>query len=227
MSNRMMSSVTKSIIAVGLFAGALSGCGSSGSGSSGNIAASCMKGCMTAVACEADAGVSETVSACVQSCESNAKSSSGATCTNEAQIDQAGEACAAETNCAQLEACILALPKCQTGGGTAGASGAGNTGGASSTGGTSGGTGGTSGGSTGGTSGGAAGTSGTTASCSVCDSANPCCMALATFENQPTSSCTLSTSTCNGLSGTNQSNYAMTCQLALTTGKQLSLPACQ
>ncbi len=225
MSNRVISSVTKSIVAVGLFVGTLAGCGSSGSGSSGSIAASCMKGCMTAVPCLADAGFPETISTCVQECEANAKSADGGTCTNEAQIDQAGEACAAKTNCTELEACFEALPACQTTGGTGGTSGAGNTGGASSTGGTSGGsTGGTSGGSTGGTSGGAGSGGGTTADCSVCTKAATCCTAV----GEPSTVCNMiSASTCNAATGATQTALIQDCQSVLTGGAQLGNAACQ
>ena len=211
MSRKTVSAVIGSFLAIGFALGAVQGCGSSSS--SGNFAADCMKGCARTVPCEADAGLPITMAECVQSCTNSGKTSSGATCTNSAAMENAAEACLSKTTCADLETCLeTTIPTCA--GGTGGTSGTGTGGsGAGANGGSSGATGGTTGatGGTTGATGGATGTggSGTVASCAVCDKAASCCTAV----GLPTSECsTFSASACSAMTGTTQTTFAQDCQ---------------
>ena len=227
MSRKTVSAVIGSLLVVGFALGAVQGCGSSSSSSGTNLMSACMQGCMKVVPCLADAGFPETLAECVQSCASSG-STDGGTCSNESAIVSAVQACAAKTDCAELESCRLTIPACEHGG-SGGTSGTG-TGGTKATGGTTGATGGTTGGggakATGGTTG-TAGASGTSAACAICDKAQTCCIQGAPTLNQPTSSCTLSTAMCNALSGSAQSTYATECQTVLTDGALLSISACK
>jgi hypothetical protein len=145
---------------------------------------------------------------CVQSCTDSAKTSSGGTCTNEAAIQSAANACLSKTTCTDLLACGASIPQCQGGGtggssgtgtgGTTGAAGSHGTGGATSTGGTN----------------GAAGGSGS-ADCALCDKAQACCVAVLTLGGQSTASCTYSAASCNS-AGAAQASDISICQQILT-----------
>jgi hypothetical protein len=211
MENTRLQSIAMSILAAGLFV-AIQGCGSSSS----NNTAQCEQACVKVAMCLADASASSAMTTCSMSCSTGAGGASGkTTCSNQAAIDSATQKCLAMSDCTAFIACGQTVPTCQTATGTGGTSGTG-------TGGTNGGAG--HGGGTGGTGG--AGGAGSTATCSICDKANSCCMAIATSLGQPTTSCTLSTATCNS-SGANSAAYASSCQTALTDGAALGLSACQ
>src|SRR6185437_6363490 len=91
MPNTKLQLIAMSILAAGMFVAA-QGCSSSSSG--GNLMAACMQGCTKEVPCLADAGFSETVSACVQTCLASGQPDGG-TCTNESAIVSAAQACGA------------------------------------------------------------------------------------------------------------------------------------
>lgn len=201
MPNTKLKSIAMSILAAGLFVAAQSCSSSSSSGN--NVMASCMEACTKEVPCLADAGVSETMAMCVQTCLASIGAPDGGTCTNQSAIDQAAQTCAAKTTCADLEACGGMIPKCQVAG--AGGTGTGGTSG-TGTGGTNGAAG--NGGGTGGTSG--AGGAGATANCSVCDKAHTCCVAVM---GATSATCTaLTAATCSALPAANQAQAAMACQ---------------
>ena len=214
MSRKTVSAVIGSLLAVGFALGAVQGCGSSSSSNGTNIMSACMQGCMKVVPCLADAGISETVAQCVQSCSASS-SKDGGTCANESAIVMAAQACAAKTTCAELETCGATIPDCViSGSGTGGTRATGGTSGA--TGGTSGATGGTSG-ATGGTSGATGGTGGT-ASCAICDKAQTCCTAI-----EGAAACTgVSAAACTSTPAANQATIISYCQTLLNAGAALS-----
>ena len=85
MSRKTVSAVIGSLLVAGFALGAVQGCGSSSSSNGTNIMSACMQGCMKIVPCLADAGISETVAQCVQSCSASS-SKDGGTCANESAI---------------------------------------------------------------------------------------------------------------------------------------------
>jgi hypothetical protein len=157
MSSRTLSIFGGSVFALALAVGALQSCG--GGSSSTDYASLCMKGCAKTVACLADAGFTETQSACEQTCNSSTKT----TCTNQTAIVNAYNACLSDSDCTTFQACVEAVPPCEGGSSGSGGTGSGGTGaatgGTTGAGGTGTGAGGTIG--TGGTGTGAGGTTGT------------------------------------------------------------------
>ena len=202
MPNTKLQSIAMSILAAGLVV-AVQGCGSSSS-SGNDLSAACMQGCAKEVPCLADAGFTETMAMCMQTCLAFG-APDGGTCTNESAIVSAAQACAAKTSCADLQSC--AIPTCEHGGtgGTNGGGGAKGTGGTNGAAGNGGGTGGTSG----------AGGAGATADCSACDKAHTCCVAVM---GATSATCTaLTAAMCSALPAANQSAAAMACQTFTST----------
>jgi hypothetical protein len=102
----------------GLLAGTMPGCGSdSSSGGTSNAQALCNKVCDKVATClgGGDAGAS-TAADCKASC-SSPDGGAQMTCTNEAQIESAANACVNMADCTAFLTCALSVPECQMPGG--------------------------------------------------------------------------------------------------------------
>ncbi|HEX4403718.1 MAG TPA: hypothetical protein VH560_02750 [Polyangia bacterium] len=190
------------IVGVVLVGSATQGCGGSSGPSAADISSACNKACATELKCFP--GVL-TMDTCVSDCMKGAESQTGSTCTNQAAIVSAAEACANMTDCTALATCETNLPKCE-GGGTAGASG--------------GGTAGASGGGTAGASGGGtAGASGTSPGGTTCDTAcakaDACSAAISALIHADAGTGSLKT-LCDGQSAADQVSTVAGCNMVLT-----------
>jgi hypothetical protein len=129
MSKRLATILGGVVLALGLFAGGIQGCGGGG-----GTKALCDDFCNKGVSCIPDASAAMTdpiLAQCKQTCTTN----TGTQCTNSSAIIAAAKACL-DVTCDQLEACSETIPECQGGGG--GSGGGSGSGGASGTGGTNG-----------------------------------------------------------------------------------------